>query len=179
MRGPALPKQTENGGVNMENEKSHSERQIQEEDGEGGRIRTCAYCVVSSLNDDQEWSIQRQIDELPKKIRANPDLEFTGMYIDDVTLEKGNNDRVGFKLLMQNAYEGRFEQIYTKSLRKFARNILECLSYLEELKKLGINVFFEEEGLNSKDSTFSIQYSFDEETYRVKIRNCWKKQSTR
>ena len=69
-------------------------------------------------------SIQLQIDEYPKKIKANPDLEFTGLYVDDGSSGTNVAGREGFKLMMQEAYAGRFEQIFTKSVSRFARNII-------------------------------------------------------
>ena len=109
---------------------------------EGRRTRTCGYCRVSTLDEEQGMSIQLQIDEYPRKIKVNPDLEFTGLYVDDGSSGTNVTGRNGFQLMMQDAYEGRFEQIFTKSVSRLARNIIDCLAYTEELKKLGINVFF-------------------------------------
>ena len=79
-------------------------------------------------------SIQARIDEYPKKIKANPDLEFTGLYVDDGSSGANVAGRDGFKLKMQEAYSGRFEQIFKKLVSRFARNTIGCLAYMEELK---------------------------------------------
>lgn len=42
--------------------------------------------------------------------------------------------------------------IITKSISRFARNTLDCLNYVRELKELGIGVIFEKENINTLDS---------------------------
>ncbi len=38
------------------------------------------------------------------------------------------------------------------STSRFARNILDCLKYIRQLKDKGISVFFEKENINTMDS---------------------------
>ena len=42
--------------------------------------------------------------------------------------------------------------IITKSISRFARNTLDCLKYIRELKEKNIPVFFEKENINTMDS---------------------------
>ena len=42
--------------------------------------------------------------------------------------------------------------IITKSISRFARNTLDCLNYVRELKDLGIGIIFEKENINTMDS---------------------------
>ena len=46
--------------------------------------------------------------------------------------------------------------IITKSVSRFARNTVDCLNYVRELKALGIPVIFEKEGLNTMHATSEI-----------------------
>lgn len=39
--------------------------------------------------------------------------------------------------------------IITKSISRFARNTVDCLKYVRLLKDLGVDVFFEEQGIHS------------------------------
>ena len=39
--------------------------------------------------------------------------------------------------------------IITKSISRFARNTLDCLNYVRELKDLGIGIIFEKENINT------------------------------
>lgn len=44
------------------------------------------------------------------------------------------------------------ERIITKSISRFARNILDCLNYVRELKDLGVGIIFEKENINTLDA---------------------------
>lgn len=45
--------------------------------------------------------------------------------------------------------KGKIDIIITKSIFLFSRNNLDCLFYVRELKKLGIPIIFEKEGINT------------------------------
>ena len=42
--------------------------------------------------------------------------------------------------------------IITKSISRFARNTLDCLKYIRQLKEKNVPVFFEKENINTMDS---------------------------
>ena len=42
--------------------------------------------------------------------------------------------------------------IITKSISRFARNTLDCLKFIRELKDINIPVFFEKESINTMDA---------------------------
>lgn len=46
----------------------------------------------------------------------------------------------------------KIDLIITKSISRFARNTLECLNYVRELKDLGIGITFEKENINTMDA---------------------------
>ena len=47
---------------------------------------------------------------------------------------------------------GKIDMIITKSISRFARNTLDCLKYIRQLKDKNIAVFFEKENINTMDS---------------------------
>ena len=47
---------------------------------------------------------------------------------------------------------GNIDQVWTKSVSRFARNTVDCLNTIRKLKKLGIACVFEKEGINTLDS---------------------------
>ena len=47
---------------------------------------------------------------------------------------------------------GTIDMIITKSISRFARNTLDCLKYIRQLKDKHIPVFFEKENINTMDS---------------------------
>ena len=44
---------------------------------------------------------------------------------------------------------GKIDMIITKSIYRFARNTLDCLNYVRELKDLGIGIIFEKEYIST------------------------------
>lgn len=60
---------------------------------------------------------------------------------------------------MQDARENKVDIIITKSLSRFGRNTLDCLSSIRELRTLGVDVFFEKENINTKTSSGEVHLS--------------------
>ena len=54
--------------------------------------------------------------------------------------------------MIQDCMDGNIDMIITKSISRFARNTLDCLKYIRELKEKNIPVFFEKENINTMDS---------------------------
>lgn len=50
---------------------------------------------------------------------------------------------------MRYCKQGKVDMIITKSVCRFARNTLDCLKYIRMLKELGVDVYFEEQGIHS------------------------------
>lgn len=48
--------------------------------------------------------------------------------------------------------ENKVDRIITKSISRFARNTLDCLKYIRQLKEKNIPVFFEKENIDTMDS---------------------------
>lgn len=45
--------------------------------------------------------------------------------------------------MLERARVGEIDMIIIKSISRFARNTLDCLNYVRELKNLGIGIIFE------------------------------------
>lgn len=46
---------------------------------------------------------------------------------------------------------GKIDMIIVKSISRFARNTVDCLTHTRMLKDLGVDVYFEEQGIHSTD----------------------------
>ena len=66
--------------------------------------------------------------------------------------------RPGFQRMMKDALAGKVDMIITKSVSRFARNLIDCISWVRRLKEQDppIPVLFEQENLNTLDSTSNI-----------------------
>lgn len=60
----------------------------------------------------------------------------------------GLRQRNEFFRLMQAARDGKVDLIITKSLSRFGRNTLDCLTNIRELKALFVDVYFEQENVH-------------------------------
>lgn len=53
--------------------------------------------------------------------------------------------------MIQDCEDGKIDVIYTKSISRFSRNMLDCVTVVRRLKELGIPVIFEKECINTVD----------------------------
>ena len=51
--------------------------------------------------------------------------------------------------MIRDCKRGKIDLILTKSVARFARNTVDSLNYVRQLKALGVGVFFEEQNLDS------------------------------
>lgn len=54
--------------------------------------------------------------------------------------------------MIDECMAGSIDMVITKSISRFARNTLDCLKYIRQLKEKSIPVYFEKENINSMDS---------------------------
>lgn len=122
-----------------------------------GPLRVAAYCRVSTDDKEQLTSYRNQIDFYTQKISSNPEWTMAGIYADEGITGTIARKRKEFNKLMAACRRGRVDLILTKSVSRFARNTLDCLTYVRMLKELGIGVLFEKENINTlKDSNETI-----------------------
>jgi len=108
--------------------------------------RVVAYARVSSDKGAAEHSLEAQIDYYKDYITEKPDWIYAGMYADN-GISGTKDNRPDFQRMMADARAGKFDLIVTKSVTRFARNIVTLLDATRKLKALGINVLFEKEDM--------------------------------
>ena len=114
--------------------------------------KVAAYARVSTDHEEQASSLAAQTDYYKKKILANPSWEFAGIYADDGVSGITFNRREAFNRMMQDCRDGKITMILTKSISRFARNTVDSIKFIRELKALGIGVMFEKENIWTLDS---------------------------
>jgi site-specific DNA recombinase len=67
--------------------------------------------------------------------------------------------RKGLQDLLQKAYAGKVDLILVKSLSRFARNTLDALKVIKELRAKGVEFFFEKENISSLDPKIDLLLS--------------------
>ena len=85
-------------------------------------------------------------------ITRNPDYEMVDIYADESISGTNTKKRDDFNRMIADCRAGKIDLIITKSISRFARNTLDCLNYVRELKDLGIGIIFEKENINTLDA---------------------------
>ena len=108
--------------------------------------RVALYCRISTKMERQLNSLSAQMDFQKQDILDRPDWEYVGTYT-DIGSGRCINSRPGFKCLMVDCEAGRIDLIYTKSISRLGRNCVDFLVVLRRLKELGVDVYFQNEGI--------------------------------
>ena len=163
-------------GASFESERQRSKnalvKQIASQDGRNVRmiaaatetpeekriLRVAAYCRVSTDDIDQALSIHLQIQQYMKKIKENPNWKYAGCYVDDGFSGTNTDHRQGFQKLMKDCMDGKIDMVITKAVSRFARNLMDCIGWVEALQNHDppVRVFFEQENLDTMSQTSGI-----------------------
>lgn len=117
----------------------------------GQRLKVAAYARVSSDKNLQEASLNEQIDFYTRAIIQNNNWDFAGIYYDDGISGTTIYKRKGFSKMIADAKAGLIDIILVKSVSRFARNLIDLLEIVREFRKLGIEIYFEQQHTSSLD----------------------------
>lgn len=116
------------------------------------RLRVAAYARVSTDSEEQLSSYEAQVDYYTQYIQNNPDWDFIGIFTDEGISATNTKKRDGFNRMISDALAGKIDRIITKSVSRFARNTVDTLTTVRELKSKGVEVYFEKENIYTMDS---------------------------
>ncbi|MFD1402993.1 recombinase family protein [Robinsoniella peoriensis] len=117
------------------------------------QLNVAAYCRVSTRFEQQENSYEAQVKYYTEKITANPKWNPVGIYADQGKTATGTKNRDSFNDMITDCYAGKIDMILTKSISRFARNTVDFLKVIRELKSRHIHIIFEKENIDTMDST--------------------------
>ncbi|AOK91370.1 recombinase family protein [Paenibacillus polymyxa] len=115
--------------------------------------KVAAYCRVSTDSEEQKESYTNQVNYYTQYIQNNLEWEMADIFADEGISGTNTKNRTHFNRMIQDARNGKLDLILVKSISRFARNTLDLLKYVRELKSLGVAVFFERENINTLDTT--------------------------
>ena len=113
------------------------------------QLRVVAYCRVSTKQEEQLNSYETQKNYYTERINAEPNWTLVGIFADKGITGTSVKNRDEFNKMIKLCKRGKVDMIITKSISRFARNTLDCLKYTRMLKAIGVDVFFEEQGIHS------------------------------
>ncbi|WFA77121.1 recombinase family protein [Streptococcus suis] len=107
---------------------------------------------MSTDQEEQLSSYENQVKYYREFISKHEDYELVDIYADEGISATNTKKRDAFNRLIQDCRAGKVDRILVKSISRFARNTLDCIKYVRELKELGVGVTFEKENIDSLDS---------------------------
>lgn len=116
------------------------------------RIRVAAYCRVSTDSEEQLYSLDNQMNAFRHQIGLHDDWKLVEIYVDEGISGTSVKKRQGFQRLIHDCEAGKIDYIITKSISRFARNTADCLTYVRLLQKMGVQILFEKEGIDTSES---------------------------
>lgn len=114
--------------------------------------RVAGYARVSTDHEGQATSYESQMRYYSEYINGRDDWEFVKMYSDEGISGTNTKLRTGFKSMVEDALDGKIDLIITKSVSRFARNTVDSLTTVRQLKEVGVEIYFEKENIWTLDS---------------------------
>lgn len=116
------------------------------------QLRVAAYCRVSTQMEEQLNSYEVQKNYYTEKINSEPKWKLVGIFADKGITGTSALKRDEFQKMIRMCKRKQIDMIITKSISRFSRNTVDCLNYVRMLRQLDVDVFFEEQGIHSKDT---------------------------
>ena len=130
--------------------------------GEGRVFRVCAYCRVSTDNDEQLSSYELQQAHYRQLVGNHPNWDLKAIYADEGISGTSLKNRDDFNRMIAACERGEYDLIVTKSVSRFARNLVDCITLVRKLKRQNppVGVFFETDNLNTLSADSELMLSF-------------------
>ena len=142
-----------------------------------GIQRACAYCRVSTDNIEQLSSLELQLAHYREVAENHPNWDLLRIYSDEGISATSTKNRDQFNQMIEDCENGMYDMIVTKSVSRFARNLVDCISLVRHLKNLTppVGVYFETDNLytlsESSELMLSLLASFAQEESLKKSEN--------
>ena len=114
------------------------------------QLRVAAYCRVAG-GEEQNTVLESQRACCTKQIGATPEWIMAGIFTD---IGDSRSQRPEFQKMLRKCRQKEIDLILVKSVSRFARNMADCLSIVQELRELGVTVIFEKENISTTDPNF-------------------------
>ena len=124
--------------------------------------RVAVYARVSTDDPRQTSSYELQKNHYTDMVSRRPDWDLVEIYADEGISGTSLQHRDAFVKMIEDCKAGKIDLIVTKSVSRFARNIIDCIGYVRELKAMNppIGVFFETENIFTLNANSEMSLSF-------------------
>ena len=104
---------------------------------------------MSTKQEEQLNSYEVQKKYYEDRIRTEPKWSLVGIFADKGITGTSMKKRDEFNKMLRLCRKGKIDMIIVKSISRFARNTLDCIAITRRLRKIGVDVYFEEQNLHS------------------------------
>lgn len=124
--------------------------------------RVAVYARVSTDDPNQTSSYELQKNHYEDMVNQRANWDLVDIYADEGISGTSLKHRDNFLRMIEDCQAGKIDLIVTKSVSRFARNILDCIGYVRQLKAANppIGVFFETENIFTLDENSEMALSF-------------------
>ena len=126
------------------------------------RKRVAVYARVSTDDPRQTSSYELQKNHYTDMVNRRPDWDLVDIYADEGISGTSLQHRDSFIRMIEDCKDGKIDLIVTKSVSRFARNVLDCIGYVRQLKAMNppIGIFFETENIFTLNANSEMSLSF-------------------
>ena len=119
------------------------------------------YCRVSTKQESQTESYELQKIYYEEYVAKHPNWNFVDIYADEGISATSMRNRKDFIRLIEDCRKGIVTRIVTKSVPRFARNVVDCISTVRMLRNLPrpVGVYFETENIDTLSRESDLQLS--------------------
>lgn len=138
------------------------------------QMRVAVYARVSTGDPRQTTSYELQKNYYQDFVARHPNWVLSGIYADEGISGTSLQHRDAFARMIEDCHEHKIDLIVTKSVSRFARNTLDCLGCVQELRALepAVGILFEVDNIFSLDPDaevrLSIMATFAQEESHIK-----------
>lgn len=136
--------------------------------GEEKPENVAPYCRVSTFQETQAESFALQKKYYEEYVERHPNWTLVDIYADEGISATSMKRRKDFIRLVEDCKKGKISKVITKSVSRFARNVVDCVSIVRMLRALPspVGVYFETEHIDTlapeSDAQLSLLASFAE-----------------
>lgn len=126
------------------------------------RKRVAVYARVSTDDPRQTSSYELQKNYYEDMVNKKDNWDLVDIYADEGISGTSLQHRDSFLRMIEDCKAGNIDMIVTKSVSRFARNIIDCIGYVRELKNAPhpVGVFFETENIYTLNDNSEMALSF-------------------
>ena len=129
---------------------------------ESKKKRVAVYARVSTDDPRQTSSYELQKNHYTDMVNHHSDWDLVDIYADEGISGTSLQHRDAFIRMIEDCKAGKIDLIVTKSVSRFARNVLDCIGYVRQLKAMNppIGILFETENIFTLNANSEMSLSF-------------------